>query len=137
MPENPTPHADGFVDAFVHRFQRERARDLLRRSGFGGLIADGIYRSIDERWIETIVPGQQTAPKIAAALHALGAPASCVVLDGRSGPTEVEVPLAGALESIVGWDDDVVVSCLAGELAYLETEGVSARYILHRPASRR
>jgi len=77
---------------------------------------------------EHIVPEQQRARTIAARLRNLGAPEHCWVfgdqIDGH------QMKLDGALDALVGTRSGTIISCVAGKLAFLESE--EERVILHK-----
>src|SRR5947207_181397 len=60
--------------------------------------------------------------KIEKLLRVKGAPAACWLVSERSGWDGGQLPLADALEAVVGAGFGTVISCIPGRLGYFEGE---------------
>ncbi len=78
--------------------------------------------------IERVPSSGQDARSIARTLKSMGAPDLCWVFGNRIDGQEQK--LEEALGALVGLQTGTIVSCLAGKLAYLESE--DGRFILRR-----
>jgi len=65
-------------------------------------------------------------------LISLGAPAECYVISAHSEIDCKTLPLARAVEEVVGSLDGTVIICIANKLAYWEAEDLRIRYVLKK-----
>jgi hypothetical protein len=125
-------HEQAFVEAFIDPRRRERFLEALahpkRRKLFRDQLCHPHSNFLRPEYIESIAPSQQHARLINLKLRSLGAPDLCWVfgnhIDGR------DMNLEAALDQLVGKCSGIIVSCLPGKIAFLESE--EARVILHR-----
>ena len=114
------------------RSKRERylgfVSDPKTRTRFTHALAH--FRDIDPTCIRSIPPSRQTAREIGRILQTKGSYGVCYVitehpdLDGR------DLPLSDALNEVVGRGIGAILSCLPGQLAFMETE--DERFILEK-----
>ncbi len=135
--EPPTPerrgHEEGLVNAFLAADAGRRARELLwssRRSKWTSKLAHSV--DFDRQVIVAIPADSQTASKIEKLLQVKGAPAACWLVSERSDWDGSQLPLADALEAVVGAGFGTVISCIPGRLGYFEGEGPRNRHLLER-----
>ena len=64
-------------------------------------------------------------------LKKLGSPEKVFVL-ASSTEVKVEMDLKEALDKTIGHDSGTIISCIAGKLAFWESDDMNYRYILHR-----
>lgn len=119
------------VKAFVVPSRQERFLDFLgspkKRRKFTRELAHRSTRFLKSECLRGILPSQQNPNAIACLLKRLGASDACWVLS--EGPLDGEqVDLLSALNEIVGRGYGTIISCIAGKLAYFESE--DERYIL-------
>lgn len=86
----------------------------------------------DSRWLITVTPAEHDAPAIERHLVARGAPPRCWVVSEKSSWDAREWSLPEALKTIIGAGYGAIVSCVPGELAYVEGEGPGNRNIVSR-----
>jgi hypothetical protein len=86
---------------------------------------------LNPQYASRIDPAGQSPAAIYDALRSKGAPDDCYVFGGSDLDQSV-VPLADALEAVVGWCDGTFISCVPGKLAYFEGEDPGERYLLRR-----
>lgn len=65
-------------------------------------------------------------------LRGLGAPPTCYVIAANSDLDGREMPLAEALDAIIGMGDGAFVSCIPGRLGYFEYEDMKSSYLLSK-----
>jgi hypothetical protein len=93
-----------------------------------------IGRALDKRYLQRLPPRDHTPDQIEQRLRRHGAPSNCRLISEDSDLDGVELSLADALEATVGRGMVTLLSCVDGELAYLEDEGPGQRFIVSRPA---
>lgn len=135
--QSANAHETALIRAFVVPQRRDRllsflqspkTRDKLRR-------ALPHFRALDLRYSYLVPRAEQNPPSIEALLRKKGAPDMCHLvsespdLDGR------DMPLAEALNAVIGSSMGTFVSCIPGRLAYFEFEDVGERYLLERKAT--
>lgn len=115
------------IRTFVVRPRRDRLLALLR-AGRRGEVAGALAHldALDGRRCRRIEPGQ--APL--TVLRAAGAPPTCLVLSEDDALDGLELPLEDALNEIVGSSLGSLVTCVPGQLAYLEGEEPGDRWVL-------
>jgi hypothetical protein len=89
-------------------------------------------RSLDQRWRRDIPPKNQTAVAIERLLRDEGASGQCWVISEDDQIDEQTLPLAAALERVVGSGRAALLICKRGILAYYEGEEPGDRYLLKR-----
>lgn len=134
-------HEESFVKSFVTKDYRDRlAFELRKRRGdFLGRFCHDALTYLDPRFIIEIPKPNSNQVEICRELKRRGAQDSCHAIsmsdeiDGRI------LPLTDALSIAVGFGLPSILSCIPGELAYLETEqlaGAPQRFILFRPVDK-
>jgi hypothetical protein len=122
------------IKAFVVKQKRDRYVDKIsspkKRSEFVRSLAH--FADFDARFIVSIAPFLQHAPKIESLLHTKGAPEMCLVISEISSIDGKIIPLWDALKQIVGYQMGTILCCIPGRLAYFENE--DGRFILERKA---
>jgi hypothetical protein len=89
-------------------------------------------RDLDPRYVVTIAGNQQNAGPIEHALRARGAGDTCHVVSTNTVLDGKRLPLAEALDAVIGLGSGTLLSCVPGKLGYYEGEGPSDRCILAR-----
>lgn len=125
-------HSSALVRAFIAPDRRERYLGLLASARGRAKLRRALahLHDLDPRCTRELPKGVNTPAEIAAFLSAKGAPDECVLLaeddalDGRC------LPLADALDAVVGRGMGAFISCLPGRLALYEGEGPRERYLL-------
>jgi len=128
------PHEEAAIRAFVVKERRERFLELLpdpkQRHKITASLAHPNPAWFDSRCVKPIPPAHSGAAGISKLLHAKGAGKSCWVIsedrrfDGR------ELALDSVLSELVGYGMGTIVSCIAGKLAFVESE--DGRFILEK-----
>lgn len=126
-------HEQAAVKVFVIPSRQERFLDFLanpkNRQKFTRELAHRRARFLNPKSLRAIPPSQQNPESIASLLKRLGAGDTCWVLS--EGPLDGEqVDLLYALNEVVGRGYGTIISCIAGNLAYFESE--DERYILQK-----
>ena len=126
-------HEVAFVESFIVKPRRERAKELLgssknRHKFTSKFDHHGLDYFIPE-CIRPIEARYQHAPNIVNILRAMGAPEACHVIGGRRDGEDIE--LLAALKDTVGYGIGSVLSCIPGKLAYFEGE-LRERFLLVR-----
>lgn len=103
-----------------------------RRQKLLDLLDHAFIDALDERFCTLVPPFGQKADLIAACLRGLGAPATCHVMGGGD-LDGTDAPIEEALTRVVGHATGALVCCLAGRLAFYESEEANARFLLHGP----
>ncbi|HEX9097159.1 MAG TPA: hypothetical protein VF990_13800 [Candidatus Dormibacteraeota bacterium] len=88
----------------------------------------------DRQVIVVIAADSQTASTVARLLRVKGAPAVCWLVSERSDWDGRQMPLANALDAVVGAGFGTVISCIPGRLGYFEGESPENRHLLERRA---
>jgi hypothetical protein len=129
-------HGAAFVRSFVVKDRRDR---LLFEHSKGRLLGRFCHEAeslLDRRFAHKLTEPVCDYKRIVDILRASGARRKCVAFSHCKDIDCKMLDLAEALSRAVGHGLPSIISCLPGELAYLETEQVSGspdRYILHRP----
>lgn len=128
------PHEEAIVRTFIVKDRRDRFLELLPRPRQRHKITESLAHPnpawFDSRCVKPIPPAHSGAAAIAKLLHAKGAGTSCWVIsedqrfDGR------ELELDSVLSELVGYGMGTIVSCIAGKLAFVESE--DGRFILEK-----
>jgi hypothetical protein len=134
-----TAHEEGFVNAFIERDRRERLLFELdkRRGHFLGRFCHDALTYLDPRYVTALKPRNSDPAQIFEFLRSRGAGETCYAISTREDLDGQFLPLAEAIAAAVGFGMPSILSCLPGQLAYLETEqeaGPPDRFLLSRPA---
>lgn len=134
MPNSRSQHEEETVRAFIVRERRDRFLELLPNPKHRHKITESLAHPhpawFDSRCVKSIPPAQGSAASIARLLHAKGAGAKCWVIaederfDGR------EADLDSVLAELVGCGMGAIISCIPGQLAFVESE--DGRFILEK-----
>lgn len=89
-------------------------------------------RDLDPRYVVAIPGSHQSAGPIEHALRARGAGDTCHVISTNTVLDGKRLPLAEALDAVIGFGSGTLLSCVPGKLGYYEGEGPSERCILAR-----
>ena len=127
-------HASAFVRAFVIPAKQRRLLELLPNPKRRSTILETLYhfRDLDPRFAKPIPPAEQSPKGVERLLLKLGAPGDCYLISDRRDLDARTMPLASALEEIVGEGGGTLVSCVPGLLGYFEGEEPGDRWILDR-----
>ena len=131
-------HEQSFVNSFILKGYRERlAFELRKRRGdFLGRFCHDALSYLDSRFVIEIRRPNSSRAEIFTELKRRGAKDFCYAISSSDDIDGRTVPLADALSIAVGFGLASVLSCIPGELAYLETEqeaGAPDRFVLFRP----
>jgi hypothetical protein len=128
------PHEEATIQSFIVKERRERFLELLPNPKHRRKVTDSLAHPnpawFEPRCVKSIPSSQHGSSGIAKLLHGKGAGRMCWVisedkkLDGR------ELELDEVLSEIVGNGMGTIVSCLAGKLAFVESE--DGRFILEK-----
>ncbi len=88
------------------------------------------FRDIDPGCKRAVLPSLQSPKGIEQILIAKGAPAVCYLIAEHPKMDGRELPLTEALEETVGSGMGAILSCIPGQLAFIETE--DERFILEK-----
>ena len=127
-------HEVGFAREFIIPAKRDRYLSLIGSVKGRKKILAGLHhiRDLDGRYAKLIPSNQQSAESIYQMLKKKGAPELCYVMSEDRHLDQTEMALREAVFEVEGSNFGTLISCLAGKLAYLETEDMSARYILEK-----
>lgn len=137
MPPTASPE-ESLIRAFLLPERRARLLALLaspkrRRKLTAGLAH---FAALDPRFATRIDPARQSSAAILALLRERGAPPTCFLLSESADLDGREMPLADALNAVVGRGMGTLISCLPGRLGYYEGEEPGEGYVLARPVER-
>lgn len=128
------PHEEPTVRAFIVRERRERFLELLpnpkRRKTITDALAHANPTWFDSRFITSIPSSQSSAESILNTLHAKGAGPKCWLISEAKRLDGTEMELSEALSEVVGYGMGTIISCIPGQLAFVETE--YDRFILEK-----
>ena len=123
------------LTAFLERDQARRVAALLAsargRAKVIGMLAHSL-RFVPERGLK-VPPGRQTPEGILALLKQAGAGSTCYVISEQTELDGSLMPVADALDRVVGHGYGTFLSCLPGKLGYYEAEDQDERYLLRSP----
>ena len=123
-----------FISTFVQKNRQNRwflkINDKNKRTNFLDILCH--KPGFIERFLQKIDRHQQSSSDIVGTLRSLGAPAKCHIISAHAEIDGTTLPLAEAVEEIVGFHDGTVIVCIPDKLAYWESEGLRERYILRR-----
>jgi hypothetical protein len=124
---------EALVRAFVIKPKQARLIELLanpkRRRDVTAALAH--FRDLDPRF--RLPSDSQDSESIVRALRLRGAGDTCHVISEHGALDGQRLPLASALDQIVGFGMGTLLSCIPGTLGYFEDE--EDRCVVARPAS--
>ena len=122
------------VRAFVAPDRQARYVSLLKsaRGRAKARAALAHFRDLDPRFRHEVPATAQSAASLVALLRRNGAPANCYLFAEDATLDDRRLPLADALQAVIGRRQGAFVSCVPGRLAYFEGEEVGDRYLLER-----
>lgn len=135
-PADSIDYGAAFVRSFIVRGRRDRLAFEHSKGRLLGRFCHEAETLLDDRFARKLTEPIGDYRQVEAMLRRLGAGRKCFALshcaeiDGRT------LELSEALSKAVGYGLPSIISCLPGELVYLETEqaaGPPDRYLLHRP----
>lgn len=129
-------HGAAFVRSFVVRERRDRLAFEHSKGRLLGRFCHEAAVLLDQRFAHRLNSPVSDYRQIVEMLRKAGAGRRCFVLSHCADIDGQTLELTEALSRAVGYGLPSIISCLPGELAYLETEqeaGPPHRYILHRP----
>jgi hypothetical protein len=125
---------EALIRAFVVKAKCDRFVELMaepkRRKDVPATLAH--FRDLDPRWIVHLPTNQHDARAVERALRSRGAGDLCYLISQEGDLDRRRLPLADALEQVIGRGIGTLISCIPGSLAYFEGEGPSDRCILAR-----
>jgi hypothetical protein len=125
-------HEASLISAFVKRNKRERYREILSnprlRHKFTSKLAH--FTDFDPQYRAPLPSNKLHAANIALELQKRRSPSVVFVISENPALDQQELPLVEALKEIVGYGMGTVLSCIPGQLAFVETE--DERFILER-----
>ncbi|HVC47252.1 MAG TPA: hypothetical protein VND90_08385 [Terracidiphilus sp.] len=125
-------HEISLIAAFVKRNKRDRYREIISdsrlRHKFTGRLAH--FKDFDARYRLPFPSNRLFVDNIARELDKRHSPKIVFAISEDPALDQKEVPLAQALEKIVGHGLGTILSCIPGRLAFVETE--EERFILER-----
>jgi hypothetical protein len=133
-------HEEAFVKSFITKGYRERLSFELkkRRGDFLGRFCHDSLLYLDPRFIFELPKPNSDRIDVCRELKLRGAKDSCYAISMNEDVDRKTLKLADALAGVVGFGLASILSCVSGELAYLETEQISGapnRFILSRSGS--
>ncbi len=125
-------HERQLVLSFILPQRQSRYLELLEKPKRRKEITDSLahFKHLDSRFLVHIPSSQQHTSDILKLLKAKGAPENCYAVSEDDSLDGKEIPLAQALEYIVGRQIGTLLSCIPGKLGYFEDE--DGRFILER-----
>ncbi|HEY1731218.1 MAG TPA: hypothetical protein VGG15_05700 [Terriglobales bacterium] len=128
------PHEEATVNAFIVKERRERFLELLANPKHRHKITESLAHPnpawFDARCVKAIPSAQRGAASIAKLLRSKGAGTMCWVVSEDHRFDAHEVELDSVLTALVGHGMGAIVSCVAGKLAFVESE--TSRFILEK-----
>jgi hypothetical protein len=125
-------HERGFL-AFLAEPTKRRMATLLdlgekRRRDVRAMLDHSVR--LDSRLCRHLTGSDALRDPAEALLRNNGAPATCYVLAARHKLDGREMPLAEALNAVVGMGSGAFLSCIPGRLGFYEYEGPGQSYLL-------
>lgn len=128
-----------FIQAFVQRHRRERARFELgspqKRSAFLGKLCHRHADILDPRFVAPLAREMEDPRRIREHLRQRGAPAQVAVISTHDEFDGRELPLGDALEGLFFHPFPSILICRPDSLCYFQAEheaGVTWRFVLQR-----
>jgi hypothetical protein len=127
-------HEEALVRAFLVSAKQQRWLELLAKPKrrLEVLKALAHFSDLDPRYSLSIPAAEQSTIGILELLRAHRAPVDCYLLSENTDFDQRTMPLADALEAVVGMGFGTLVSCVPGRLGYYEGEDPADRRILVR-----
>ena len=127
-------HEEMFAREFIIPPKRDRYISLIGSAKGRKKILAGFHHihDLDSRYAKLIPSNQQSGESIYRVLRQKGAPEVCYIMSDDSAIDQKEMSLREAIFKVEGSNYGTLVSCIAGKLAYFETEDKSGRYILEK-----
>ena len=127
-------HERGFL-AFLAEPTKRRMETLLelgekRRPDVRGLLDHSVR--LDPRFCQHLTGSEAFSGPVEAMLLTRRAPSTCYVLAANSDLDGREMPIAEALNAIVGMGSGAFISCIPGRLGFFEYETTKSSYLLSR-----
>jgi hypothetical protein len=125
-------HEASLINAFVKHNKRERYLEMVSnprlRHKFISTLAH--FSDFDSQYRASIPSNKLHAANIALELQRRRSPGIVFAISENSALDQRELPLVEALKEIVGCGMGTVLSCIPGQLAFVETE--DERFVLER-----
>lgn len=127
-------HERAFVESFVAKERRKRWLELLSRPKHRRKLTDSLAHPhpawFQSKFVRPIAPAQSSAAGILRLLQDKGAGRVCWVIseDPKMDAREMDITLL--IPDVVGYGMGVIVSCLPGRLAFVESE--EGRFLLEK-----
>lgn len=135
--ERQPDHEEALVRAFLVSAKQQRWLDLLakptRRRDMVQALAH--LSDLDARYSLSIPAAEHSTRRILELLRAHGARADCYLLSESAEFDQRTMPLADALDAVVGMGFGTLLSCVPGRLGYYEGEAAGDRRILVQRAT--
>lgn len=130
-------HEEALVRAFLLSAKQQRWLELLKKPKRRADVLRALahFYDLDARYALSIPAAEQSTGKVLKLLRTRGAPPDCYLLSESAEFDQRTMPLADALDAIVGMGMGTLVSCVPGRLGYYEGEGPGDRRILVRRAT--
>lgn len=127
-------HEEMFARAFIIPEKQDRYVTLIGSVNGRKKILNGFHHihDLDKRYAKLFSSNEQSGESIFRLMKQKGAPDMCYIMSDDSDIDKKEMPLQEALSKVYGSNYGTLVSCIAGKLAYFETEDIRVRYILER-----
>ncbi len=130
-------HSAAIISAFIRPDRAPRYLALLGKPGGREKLRTKLAHlaDLDPRFTQPLAVPEAKPDNLERLLKSNGAPATCYCLSENDDLDGKELPLAAALEQVVGYGMGTFVSCVPGRLAYFEGEELRERYLLMRGPS--
>ncbi|MBA2344449.1 MAG: hypothetical protein H0V83_05160 [Rubrobacter sp.] len=127
-------HDRAIVRAFFAPEKRARYPNLISTArGRKKFVAQFPHLdALDSRFVRRLDPREQYVDRIEALLKERGAPDPCYIVSENSRLDLQCMKLHDALRATVGFEMGTFLSCVAGQLAYIEGEEPGSRHICER-----
>jgi hypothetical protein len=133
-PPGARSEEEALIRSFMVPSKQERYIGFLANPKRRAKATSALYhlRDLDPRYVVAIPGNQQSAGPIEHALRTRGAGDSCHVISTNTALDGKRLPLAEALDAVIGFGSGTLLSCVPGKLGYYEGEGPSDRCVLVR-----
>jgi hypothetical protein len=124
------------VRTFIAKAKQARMLELLSNPRRRSKATNSLhhFRDLDSRWVVAVEPAEHCPARLRELLVSRGAIDECYLVSANRDLDQRRMPLALALERVVGRGMGTLISCVPGKLGYFEGEGPSYRCILERRA---
>jgi hypothetical protein len=135
--ERQPDYEEALVRAFLISAKQQRWLDLLAKPKrrLDVLKALAHFSDLDPRYSLSIPAAKQSTTGILELLRAHRAPVDCHLLSENTEFDQRTMPLADALNTVVGMGFGTLIPCVPGRLGYYEGEEPGDRRILVRRAA--